>query len=150
MSLPIKEDTKIEYIDIFGINLGPIDYYYFIENEVEDTFYEKINIYIPEISYQNYDKINFVESTPQLIFADGDPIIIKSCNRCSRFLPIDALNERNTLSFSNHCVKRVPCVHAAFSRYIIKESDYDEYPKEFQGIIEDKKIIMLMAINVNH
>ncbi len=138
----LSEDTKIEYIDIFGINLGPIDYYYFIENEVEDTFYEKINIYIPEISYQNYDKINFVESTPQLIFADGDPIIIKSCNRCSRFLPIDALNERNTLSFSNHCVKRVPCVHAAFSRYIIKESDYDEYPKEFQGIIEDKKIIM--------
>ena len=105
----ISSTTKeIGALDFFGINLGAIDYSYFIENKIEDIFYEKVNIYIPEISYQSYDHVIHINSNPPLKFSDGGPVVIKSCNRCSRFLPIDALNERNTLSFSNHCVKKVP------------------------------------------
>ncbi len=45
-------------------------------------------------------------------------IILKSCNRCGRFLPINTARERDQLSFSNHCVAehRRPCRHATFGR----------------------------------
>lgn len=41
-------------------------------------------------------------------------IALKECNRCSRFLPVNLKNERQTLSFSNHCVSRAPCKHKGF------------------------------------
>lgn len=46
------------------------------------------------------------------------PLILKSCNRCGRFLPINVAVERDQLSFSNHCVAehRRPCKHATFGR----------------------------------
>jgi hypothetical protein len=39
---------------------------------------------------------------------------LKSCNRCGRFLPINIVDERATLSFSNHCVANRPCKHRGF------------------------------------
>lgn len=42
-------------------------------------------------------------------------ITLKSCNRCGRFLPINATNERNHLSFTNHCNKKI-CTHSTFGR----------------------------------
>lgn len=45
---------------------------------------------------------------------DGHEIFLKSCNRCNRFLPINVTDERNTLSFSNHCVATAPCKHSTF------------------------------------
>lgn len=48
----------------------------------------------------------------------GDLLVIKSCNRCGRFLPVNLTDERNHLSFSNHCVAdhRRPCRHPSFGR----------------------------------
>lgn len=45
-------------------------------------------------------------------------LILKSCNRCGRFLPVNVPMERDQLSFSNHCVAvhRRPCKHATFGR----------------------------------
>jgi hypothetical protein len=45
-------------------------------------------------------------------------LILKSCNRCGRFLPVNVPVERDQLSFSNHCVAehRRPCKHATFGR----------------------------------
>jgi hypothetical protein len=44
------------------------------------------------------------------------PLLLKSCNRCGRFLPINVPDERAQLSFTNHCVaaSRRPCRHATF------------------------------------
>lgn len=46
------------------------------------------------------------------------PLTLKSCNRCGRFLPVNVPVERDQLSFSNHCVAdhRRPCKHATFGR----------------------------------
>lgn len=46
------------------------------------------------------------------------PLILKSCNRCGRYLPVNVPSERDQLSFSNHCVAehRRPCKHATFGR----------------------------------
>lgn len=45
-------------------------------------------------------------------------IYLKSCNRCARFLPINVVNERHHLSYSNHCVAshRLPCSHGGFGK----------------------------------
>lgn len=44
------------------------------------------------------------------------PLHLKTCNRCARYLPINVDDERQTLSFSNHCVAahRRPCRHGGF------------------------------------
>lgn len=43
-------------------------------------------------------------------------LILKSCNRCARFLPINLWTERAHLSFTNHCTSehRRPCSHGGF------------------------------------
>lgn len=52
----------------------------------------------------------------------GKLIDLKSCNRCSRYLPVNLRDERATLSFSNHCVAehRRPCRHASFGRIAVQ------------------------------
>lgn len=52
----------------------------------------------------------------------GREIVLKSCNRCGRFLPINAENERSTLSFSNHH-STPTCTHATFGRITLADSD---------------------------
>jgi hypothetical protein len=77
------------------------------------------------------------EISPEALFVDGTtidgtvkvvapkssetgshPLLLKSCNRCGRYLPINFPSERNHLSFTNHCVAdhRRPCQHASFGR----------------------------------
>lgn len=55
---------------------------------------------------------------PKLASKSYQPLILKSCNRCGRYLPINVPLERDQLSFSNHCVAphRRPCKHATFGR----------------------------------
>lgn len=52
-----------------------------------------------------------------------NPIYLKTCNRCARFLPINIHNERNHLAFSNHCISNAPCIHPGFG--FLKDMDYD-------------------------
>lgn len=80
--------------------------------------------------------VNMFDFAPEAVFIDGEinasvevvapesgavgshPLILKSCNRCGRYLPINFPTERNHLSFTNHCVAehRRPCRHASFGR----------------------------------
>lgn len=57
-----------------------------------------------------------VVTSSNAVVDDLAEIVLKSCNRCARFLPINVDNERQQLSFSNHCVARRPCRHATFGR----------------------------------
>jgi hypothetical protein len=111
-------------IYIFGVNIDSVSYY---ENkeDLKKYFDEQTNLYIPEIYYLEHDKPFVVEaeSTNKVEIKDGEPMVLKSCNRCGRYLPIDISDERNCLSFSNHCVKRSPCQHNAFSTYKIENLD---------------------------
>lgn len=52
----------------------------------------------------------------------GHEILLKSCNRCGRFLPINAPHERDSLSFSNHH-STPTCNHATFGRIAVADSD---------------------------
>jgi len=139
-NLKIISNSSIGKINLFGFNMGSIEHDYFLKEDVKDIFYEKLSIYIPEISYEKFDKSLLIKPMGKIQLSQGEPIIIKSCNRCSRFLPIDVLNERNTLSFSNHCVKKVPCTHNAFSTYAVLNSDYKKPPSEILHLIVNDKV----------
>ena len=132
--------SNIGEVNLFGFNLDIINYLYFNDNDVEIIFNEKLEIYLPEIFYFKFDKPFLVNSDlPLENFSKGEPIVIKSCNRCSRFLPIDLNNERNTLSFSNHCFKRAPCTHNAFSRYTLSDTPNDLL-KTYSRNLENNKL----------
>jgi len=108
-------DTKTT-LQYTNLGLGYIDSDYYKETDVYAHFYNsKREICYPEQFYFDQD----------IILEDsdiGDLIILKSCNRCQRFLPINHMNERIQLAFSNHCSAKAPCTHGNFSNYQIKES----------------------------
>ncbi|WP_157056358.1 hypothetical protein [Pseudorhodobacter aquimaris] len=88
---------------------------------------------------------NMYQFSPESIFLGDDPggaveiiaprpsgsehenILLKSCNRCGRYLPVNIGNERDHLSFSNHCVAehRRPCSHGSFGRLRNSEDEAD-------------------------
>lgn len=111
-------------IELFGANLDSVDYY---ENreDLKKFFDEQTALYIPEIYYLEHDQSIITETNfaDEMLIKNGEPLVLKACNRCGRFLPIDISNERNSLSFSNHCVKRSSCTHGAFSSYNIENLD---------------------------
>jgi hypothetical protein len=56
---------------------------------------------------------------------EGRELVLKSCNRCGRFLPVNIVDERAPLSFSNHCVAehRRPCRHPSFGKVVDRDTD---------------------------
>ena len=121
---------------------------------------EKVAVYLPicgKVSHKHYETAperllkNMYETAPESIFIGGTTdsnvdivlpedsissereLVLKSCNRCGRYLPINIDiddtkdNERKHLSFTNHCVAahRRPCKHATFGRLRNIDNDQD-------------------------
>ena len=72
-------------------------------------------------------------------------IVLKTCNRCARFLPINVNNERQQLSFSNHCVARRPCRHSTFGR--LRNVDSDEVLQLEYGYQLECRFCKKFAVN---
>lgn len=79
---------------------------------------------------------------------DGNYIILKTCNRCARFLPINVDNERAPLSFSNHCVARRPCVHTGFGK--LKNSETGEILQLDYGYQLECRYCKKYCVNAAH
>jgi hypothetical protein len=77
-------------------------------------------------------------------------IILKSCNRCARYLPINTEDERQQLSFSNHCVAehRTPCRHATFGR--LTDSATGEVLKLHHGYQLECRFCKKFEVNAAH
>lgn len=134
LSLLFKEkNTKIE---IFGFQSGGVSHFV-NKKDYKISFYEKTGLYKPEIYYLPFKDLIIKKAN----YLGVGHIIGKSCNRCGRFLPIDVDNvksELNPLGFSNHCKKRSPCVHNAFSRFYIENySEIKNLPAHLKERIVD-------------
>lgn len=86
-----------------------------------DSYLQKLYDISPEAHFWNHEGeviFEVVSSNQEniQIYENGHEIILKSCNRCGRYLPINVGNEQATLSFSNHCVANRPCKHSTFAR----------------------------------
>ena len=137
-------------VHFFGINLDLVTAYEslsFAENfgdNVKEDFGKKTHLSSPEVYYWNHEQpftITPVVVEGQVVATSdtGDQLVLKACNRCARFLPIDLLDERKQLGFGNHCVKRAPCNHKAFSRFTIENSaDLDRIDPKLQDKISGK------------
>lgn len=113
--------TSIEYTHF---SFGFVDKKEFRDNENIYRHYSnsKKKICFPEQFYFLEEYI--IEGSTK-----GQYIIVKSCNRCQRYLPINPYNQRTQLAFSNHCTTKAPCTHKSFSNYMItnnlEQVDYD-------------------------
>jgi hypothetical protein len=74
----------------------------------------------------------------------------KSCNRCARFLPINILDERAHLSFSNHCVAphRRPCSHSGFGK--LQDVNSDDVLKLEYGYQLECRFCKKFEVNAAH
>lgn len=133
VSIIIKVASAPFEIEIYDLYSDVVKFYaekpkYF------DAFYEKTDLYKPDIYYLNSNEFIYDEDKVEKL--SPGHIIGKSCNRCARFLPIDISDEANALGFSNHCKKKAPCVHNAFSRYSIENPEnISLVPNKFQANI---------------
>ena len=75
-------------------------------------------------------------------------IVLKSCNRCARFLPINVHNERQQLSFSSHCVARRPCRHSTFGR--LRNAASNEVLQLEYGFRLECRFCKKFAVNAAH
>ena len=117
-----ESDKEIEYIDFCCFDLDGISKEEFLNDTCAESFYQKTFMHVPYLYYLRTDRslVDFVDGINP---TKGSRIILKSCNRCGRFLPINEDNELKTLSFSLHCKKKAPCTHATFSSYKIMNLD---------------------------
>jgi hypothetical protein len=114
-------------VTIYNMLAGGIQQHY-----LDATLSEKPEVlknqwsYAPETNFYDPTRPGSVEFLDaELARVPGQEVVLKSCNRCARFLPINVDNERATLSFSNHCIAnhRRPCRHSSFGRIAVKNSD---------------------------
>jgi len=124
MLIDCEPDTTLEFI---SFDVGAITKPEFIGNALVVSFNQKTAMHIPYLYYLDGEKplestlLNIGKKLKSLVILDqkskfpkfslkrGRIIVLKSCNRCGRFLPINIFNELNTLSYSLHCKKRAPC-----------------------------------------
>lgn len=126
-------------IELVSFDLDSLQKEEFFENTFSESFYQKTNMCIPYLYYlQTELPINTYLKSHQT-FTDGQYVVLKSCNRCGRFLPINIFNEMKTLSFSLHCKKMAPCNHSTFCSYsIINDVDIEDLKSSGIRIINDK------------
>lgn len=109
--------------------------------KLKTFFYQKTKLSIPYVYYLNTQQSTNKFLVSKQKFDKGDTIILKSCNRCGRFLPIDLTNEENILAYGHHCVKNAPCTHPSFRSYkIINKSDLDDNTLTRYKIIDNQII----------
>lgn len=144
-TISIKSNRNIGNINFFGFNVNVVDYY--TDKKLWDKFKQNTSIYFPEIYYLPADKPFIVRPNEykKHTFVIGESVVVKSCNRCSRYLLIDLKDELTVLSFSNHCTKKAPCKHPLFSTINITQNDCKTLPKFIQ-----KKMYNLSKIRAHN
>jgi len=115
-------------IDFISFDFDIVKNENFINGTLSKHFYQKTSMHIPYLYYLNSQlSINkYLDKDIGLL--PGIYVVLKSCNRCGRFLLIDICNELSTLSFSLHCKKKGPCTHSSFRAYTIL--NYGELKKD--------------------
>lgn len=135
-------------LNFCSIDFASVDYEDYLSEQFHLPFTQRTNMHVPHIYYlettKTFKDFNTSYYNLRSLEQPGEPVVLKSCNRCTRFLPVNIKNELNTLSFSLHCKKNAPCNHTTFSKYNI---DYDHSDNEAiealknDSIIEDDYVI---------
>lgn len=135
------ETSSTISLDFVSFDFDVISKAEFSDTSCLKSFYQKTYLHIPYLYYLKSDLPfeRYLISKQQ--FSRGKRIVLKSCNRCGRFLPINIEDELKTLSFSLHCKKKAPCVHSTFRAYnILNINNLSE--EDLEGLsIEENKVV---------
>ena len=128
-------------LDFIGFDFDVVTKDEFLGKTCAVSFYQKTYMHVPYLYYLRSD----LPFTHYLVgnrsFSDGLRVVLKSCNRCGRFLPINIEDEMKTLSYSLHCKKRAPCVHSTFRAYEIQNRD-ELSAEDLDGLtLEGNKVV---------
>lgn len=141
ITLTPSEATDIE---IFGAECGEVWHEFF--EDARDNVLKNIHTFAPEANF--YTNVGQVVISANAL-KEPCPVVVKECNRCARFLPINLPFERHTLSFSNHCVAKRPCRHKGFG--IVNDLDKGEIVELEYGFQLEcrfcKKFVVNAALN---
>jgi len=121
LTLQIQSLERME-IFFYGVSSGVVDQKYLSALTRNYENFDLINnlyIFSPETNTQieNQNQLKPECLTDDISLNENNcEIILKSCNRCLRFLPIRLNKENEHLSFSNHCTSPIkqPCNHGGF------------------------------------
>lgn len=141
VSLKLTVTTEVTaQLEFLSFDFDAINKEEFIDTVFSKSFYQKTNMHIPYVYYLETE-LSFNESLKNEVeLESGQMMVLKSCNRCGRFSPINIGSELNPLAYSLHCKKRAPCTHRNFREYkilnyeMLTEEEISELP------IKNKKI----------
>lgn len=113
----------------------------FTDTSCAVSFYQKTYMHVPYLYYLSSEQPFTQYLVGKHEFSLGARVVLKSCNRCGRYLPINIDDEMKTLSYSLHCKKRAPCVHSTFRAYEIQNRD-ELTDEDLAGLtIEGNKVV---------
>ena len=132
---------KGNVLNFISFDFNSIDKEEFLDMSCAESFKQKTMMHVPYLYYLETEKSITDYLIENYSFTEGKRVIMKSCNRCGRYLPINIDDEMKTLSFSLHCNKNAPCNHSTFRAYAIKNKEelISEDLKDL--IIEENKVI---------
>lgn len=135
----IDSDDSAYELEFISFDLDSLNKEEFIDETFKKSFYQKTNMSVPYLYYLNTELPIEEYLQSNQTFSEGQLVVLKSCNRCGRYLPINIHNEMSTLSFSLHCKKLAPCKHSTFSSYTINNDvNIDDVLKEGIKIVDGK------------
>lgn len=138
MTIEASKPTTLEFV---SFDMGAISKEEFSGADFGISFRQKTAMCIPYLYYLD-TQLPFDEYLVERIsLGTGRLVVLKSCNRCGRFIPINIFDEENTLGFSLHCKKRAPCVHSTFRAYTIMNYDMLSKSDLAQLPLEGKKVV---------
>mgnify|MGYP004521777177 FL=1 len=128
-------------LDFISFDFDVVDKDEFTDLSCAVSFYQKTYMHVPYLYYLKTDLPFDEYLSGNAKLTEGNRVVLKSCNRCGRFLPINIDDEMKTLSFSLHCKKRAPCVHSTFRAYEIQNKD-ELHPDDLKGLtLEENKVV---------
>lgn len=144
----VIEANEPSIVALYGLGAGLVSHPHYdaARPEILNNMWQ----FAPEANFYESGTGAFTTVTADL--EDGGTVALwtKSCNRCGRYLPVNVPRERDTLSFSNHCVAqhRRPCNHAGFGR--IKQSDSAEDRQLEYGFQLECRFCKKFEVNAPH
>lgn len=113
------KSTSSNILNFISFDFDMISKKEYLGDTLKKSFCQKTKMHIPYLYYLK----TLLPINKYLIgnynFSKGKRMVLKSCNRCGRYLPINIEDEMRTLCFSLHCKKKAPCKHASFRAYKI-------------------------------
>lgn len=138
MTIRGETNTSMEFI---SFDFGAVSKAEYVGDELAKSFHQKTAMHIPYLYYLETELSFATYLQEKVELLTGSTVVLKSCNRCGRYLPVNISNEISTLSFSLHCKKRAPCVHSTFRAYAIQNHD-ELSSKDLETLnIEDGKVV---------